>query len=338
MARKRQAPQHNGHDRSYKLLFSHPEMVADLLRGYIDQPWVEQLDFSTLSRVPDSYVSSDLREREDDIIWRVRWADDERWLYIYLLLEFQSSIDRYMALRILTYLGLLYEDLVKGGELTSTGKLPPVLPIVLYNGEHSWQATTSIDDLIDRVPGGLDQYRPSLQYLLLDENAYADAPIPQVRNLVAALFGLENSRTPEDMQQLLSRLIDWLTLPEQMSLRRNFIVWIKRVLLPSRMDGINFEQLNELQEISTMLSEQSKSWTRNWKEQGLQQGLERGLEQGLEQGRKEGEQSVLQRLLTRRFGPLDAVTQQRLQEASSADLERWADNILDARTLDEVFT
>lgn len=91
-----------------------------------------------------------------------------------------------------------------------------------------------------------------------------------------------------------------------------------------------------------MLSEQSKSWTRNWKEQGLQQGLQEGREEGLQQGRqegrKEGEQSFLQRLLIRRFGPLDAATQQRLQQASSAELERWADNILDARTLDEVFT
>lgn len=95
-----------------------------------------------------------------------------------------------------------------------------------------------------------------------------------------------------------------------------------------------------------MLSEQSKSWTRNWKEQGLQQGLQEGREEGLQQGRqeglqegrKEGEQSFLQRLLIRRFGPLDAATQQRLQQASSAELEQWVDNILDARTLDEVFT
>ena len=43
------------------------------------------------------------------------------------------------------------------------------------------------------------------------------------------------------------------------------------------------------------------------------------------------------RLLTRRFGPLDAATERCLQEASSAELERWADNILDAASLDEVF-
>lgn len=57
----------------------------------------------------------------------------------------------------------------------------------------------------------------------------------------------------------------------------------------------------------------------------------------LNEGRQEGELNVLLRLLTRRFGPLDAATEQRLQRASSDELERWADNILDAQTLDEVF-
>ena len=87
------------HAPAYKQLFSHPEMVADLVRGFVNEPWVAQVDFSTLERVSDSFVSDDLREREDDIIWRVRWG--ERWLYLYLLIEFQSSVDRFMAVRLL---------------------------------------------------------------------------------------------------------------------------------------------------------------------------------------------------------------------------------------------
>ncbi|MBE7376790.1 Rpn family recombination-promoting nuclease/putative transposase, partial [Pseudomonas lopnurensis] len=82
---------HNRHDHSYKLLFSHPEMVADLLRGYVQQSWVEHLDFASLERADGHYVTEDLRGREDDLVWRVKWADSDRWLYIYLLLEFQST-------------------------------------------------------------------------------------------------------------------------------------------------------------------------------------------------------------------------------------------------------
>ncbi|HMQ14217.1 MAG TPA: Rpn family recombination-promoting nuclease/putative transposase, partial [Candidatus Competibacter phosphatis] len=99
------------HDASYKLLFSHAKMVEDLLRGFVPQSWVQALDFSTLEKVNASYVTDDLRDRHDDVVWRVRFQ--EHWLYVYLLLEFQSTVDRFMAVRILSYTGLLYQDLIR---------------------------------------------------------------------------------------------------------------------------------------------------------------------------------------------------------------------------------
>ena len=146
----------NNHDHSYKNLFSYPRMVEDLLRGFVQEEWVQHLDFSTLERVGSSYVTEDLREREDDTIWRLRWG--EEWLYIYLLLEFQSTIDRFMAVRVMVYLGLLYQDLIKTKQLTQTGRLPPVLPVVLYNGKPRWTAAEEIAELIEAVPGGLEHY------------------------------------------------------------------------------------------------------------------------------------------------------------------------------------
>jgi hypothetical protein len=74
-------------DGSYKHLFSHPEMVEGLLRDFVQEDWLALIDFSTLEKRGGSYVTDDLRDREDDIIWRVRVAGD--WLYVYLLIEFQ---------------------------------------------------------------------------------------------------------------------------------------------------------------------------------------------------------------------------------------------------------
>jgi len=68
-------------------------------------------------------------------------------LCAYLLLEFQSSVDRLMAVRLLTYVGLLYQDLAAAGEIPHGGKLPPVLPIVLYNGQAPWTAATALAGL-----------------------------------------------------------------------------------------------------------------------------------------------------------------------------------------------
>ncbi len=79
------------HDSGYKQLFAFPAMVKDLLQGFVKEDWVEDLDFDTLERKNGSYVSDDLRTREDDIIWRVKWRGSDRCLYVYLLLEFQTE-------------------------------------------------------------------------------------------------------------------------------------------------------------------------------------------------------------------------------------------------------
>ena len=76
------------HDSGYKQLFAFPARVEDLPRGFVRETWVDDLDFSTLERKNGSYVSDDLREREDDIIWRVKWKGAEQWMYIYVLIEF----------------------------------------------------------------------------------------------------------------------------------------------------------------------------------------------------------------------------------------------------------
>ena len=69
----------------------------------------------------------------------------------------------------------------------------------------------------------------------------------------------------------------------------------------------------------------------------IQRRVAEGIEQGIEQGRTEGERAVLARQLRRRFGPLPPEAAERLRQGSGAELEAWADNVLDAETLDAVF-
>jgi hypothetical protein len=62
------------------------------------------------------------------------------------------------------------------------------------------------------------------------------------------------------------------------------------------------------------------------------------MERGIEKGLRDGEVGLLQRLLARKFGPLSEALQQRIQTATPNQLETWSLNILNARTLDDVFT
>ena len=68
-----------------------------------------------------------------------------------------------------------------------------------------------------------------------------------------------------------------------------------------------------------------------------EEGIERGIERGMQRGVLRGERAVLERQIQRRFGPLPAAVAERLGRASADDLAAWADNVLDADTLDGVF-
>ena len=67
------------------------------------------------------------------------------------------------------------------------------------------------------------------------------------------------------------------------------------------------------------------------------EGRAEGIERGLERGRAEGERAVLARLLRRRFGRLPPEAAERLRRAPGPELRTWADNVLDAESLDDVF-
>lgn len=72
-------------------------------------------------------------------------------------------------------------------------------------------------------------------------------------------------------------------------------------------------------------------------QQGIEQGMQQGIQQGMRRGRVEGERALLERQLRRRFGRLAPEVAARLGQASADDLESWADKVLDAPTLDDVF-
>jgi hypothetical protein len=171
-------------------------MVESLIRGFVSEDWVREIDFSTLEKMPQSYVTDDLRDRHDDIIWRVKWKGT--WCYLYLLIEFQSDVDVWMAVRIMVYEGLLYQDLIKTGQVAAGQLLPPVFPLVLYNGEGRWTARQDVADLIAPMPGGLHSYRPSLRYFLVDEGGVPGEQLHKTEGLCSILIRLERARNLAD--------------------------------------------------------------------------------------------------------------------------------------------
>lgn len=125
------------HDTGYKFLFSHADLVQELLEVFAPPGVSELLDYSTLRRETGGFITPAMKKREDDIVWSIELSGQR--IYLYLLLEFQSSIDRGMPVRMMQYVAALYDHLVRSKAIKLKDGLPPVLPIVLYYGDRRWK-------------------------------------------------------------------------------------------------------------------------------------------------------------------------------------------------------
>ncbi len=145
MPGKQQRPENPRHDASYKNFFAHPRTVADTLRAAAGDI-ARHLDFATLERLPASFVTEHLGQRHTDMLWRIGTTAGG-WVYILILLEFQSTVDRRMALRMMDYTATIWKRLGKE-DLGPGGEYPFMLPIVIYNGERRWTAARDVADLL----------------------------------------------------------------------------------------------------------------------------------------------------------------------------------------------
>ncbi len=319
--RKSEAP---GHDAGYKRLFSQPILVEELLRGFLHEDWIGRLDFSTLERLGNSFVSDDLRERRSDLVWRLRLRGETAgWVYVYLLLEFQSTSDPFMAVRLLTYVGLLLEDIVRGGKLKPGDRLPAVLPLVLHNGKDRWRAPLRLESLFAPIPKELKRYLPRLTYCLIDERRL-DLNRPELeRNPAAALFRIEANEAPEALPGLSQSLDN--VLPSDPELRRTVSTWFAAVVRRTFPDAIIPEGIN-LKEVP-MLEETLIKWR--------DQIVRETRREALREGRLEARREVLREQMTLRFGPLSEEVRCHLDQLTSLkELGKLTRRVLTAKSIE----
>jgi hypothetical protein len=229
--------------------------MQDLFRGFIHQNWTTKIDYSTLELKNATFVTDDLGARISDLVWKVRVGDES--VYVYLLMEFQSESDPWMALRVMTYTGLLYQRLIKTERTPplTPGKLPSIYPIVIYNGRRPWNARLNIEDLIEPADPGLQALHPRAGYVLLDLLRLTEGGLPD-GNTVTDMIRLESRPDEDTLLKVLGGLVTRLQGPEHAPLRRALTAWIKRAILGRVVPDMDFPYVNELKELEAMLTQE----------------------------------------------------------------------------------
>ena len=309
-----------GSDPIYKRLYAFARMVEDLLRSLFSDAELGA-DYDTLEKLPTEYVGDALQQRRGDTAWRLRArAAGGGWLHVLVMLEFQSSADSAMALRVLEYTALLYGELLRGGVVP--GELPPVLPVVLYNGDPPWRPATEMRELIAAPPPVLAPYQPSQRHVVLDQRR-ARAEDFKLRGLTWEVAQLEQSRAAEGLPRAARRLAALLGGAGQGELRRTFAHWLW-ALDRGLDDGDPARQPPEdldLEDMAVSLEDRVREWRKPYIQQGREEGIKMGREQGISLGREQGmehERQLLRHLAAARF---DSATADRLATAIGGEAD-----------------
>ena len=288
-------------------------MLADFMAFYFPDAW-QAIDWQQPYRFLDQELQKILPESDtgrrvvDKLVEVALVQGGEQWIHLHI--EIQTSREADFAERMMIYHYRIFDRF----------RRPVASLAVLADNQPGWrpgryrQSMLGCQWILDFPNAKLLDYRRQEKYLAGSDNPFGLVTLAHLRTqgtrnqsarryrakyrLIRLLYGKGWAKSR--IIQLL-RIIDWLmALPPHLeqSLRH-------------RLTAIEGEK--HMQYVT--------SFERLAKEEGVQQGRS----------------GLLIHLLTHRFGPLPDDMHQRLEQASTEEIDVWADRVLEADSLDQVF-
>lgn len=314
-----------------------PEHAAGELACVLAPEVAAQLDLSTLRRVPGSFATPGQADRYADVLLSARLREGEGEALVYVLLEHQSTADRWMVLRALRYVVRIWERWLQ--EHPAARRLPPVLPVVVSHDPAGWRVPASLEQAFGLSAGTLEAMRPHLpmfEMVVDDLAAVSDAELRRRAMSAMGRLALGLLKHARRFDVFLADLGRWAEAMREVMEAPGGLSALSVVLTYMHLvnDQVPREQVAE--RLDAVLGRGAKEAYVTEGELLIQEGLEKGLQQGRQEGVLQGQRAVLRHLLERRFGELPERALARLEAAGAEELDQWADRVLTAATLDEV--
>lgn len=315
------------HDLLFKIAFERPENAASALRAVLPDAFVRRADWSTLTVERGHFTSDAQGELRTDLLFSLRVG--RRKILFYVLKEHQSTPVRMMPLRVLGYMVAIWSHYLQQNPRARF--LPPIIPVVVYHGDRPWLEPRTMGELFDlggepALASFLRGYLPQFRLVLDDLTRVAEAEIWR-RSLtdMAALTLLllktarHSTTVAADLRRWAKKLARVARAPDGLAAATALLEYAIQVgqMEPGDVRELSQSLGPELQEVVMTAAQKLK-------------------EEGRVEGRAEGRAEVLLRQLRRKFTALPPDVEQRVRSASPEELDRFADQILDATSLEEV--
>ena len=310
-------PPANPHDSLFRALLADPEHADAFLRGLLSNDITGLFDNTPPVLQDGSFIDEALANSQCDLLYEVRLKSG-RPAFVYVLMEHKSQPDPGVPLQLASYTIRIWRRWVK----ENPGKaraLPPIVPLVVYQGAAAWTAPSSLAAAIDDGGASGLAFPAGFGYILRKLDDVPPAEFERHVKLRAGVVALQG-RAMESMAELLR------ALPANSELRSQVLSYILRT----------YKDVGLAEFLAAVRAADPEGDAEVEVGTIAQELIERGKAEGLAVGEARGEAKSLLRLLERRFEPLPEWVRERVSAASLEQLDAWLDGVLDARSPDDL--
>jgi predicted transposase/invertase (TIGR01784 family) len=228
---------HQDHDKGYKELLSHKKTFVELLRSFVKEQWVNDVDEENLELINKSYITPEYLEKEADVIYKVRLKEKD--IIFYCLLELQSKVDYRMPLRLLEYMKCLWNDIITNidnNEMKRKSfRLPAIVPLVLYNGKDNWTAARNFKEILEGYEN-FENHVLDFNYILFDVNRYSEEELLKASKMISTVFLLDQKMKPTELLERLRNSLGVISkiTPEQFTVFKRWLKYIVVARMPDK--------------------------------------------------------------------------------------------------------
>ncbi|KXB09287.1 hypothetical protein AKJ60_00525 [candidate division MSBL1 archaeon SCGC-AAA385M11] len=202
-------------------------------------------------------------------------------------------------------MALQWKEMYDQGQIAG-GKLPPIIPIVIYQGRGSWKARASFQDLVEMPSESFRAFVPDFSFAFFNVGELDERRVQQnvaLKFYVAIIKALDKPELKELLPQLTRGLYESLGYRIATEYLEIFFRYLTR--------STEILDKDDYEKALAMLPEGGRDIMNTLAEQWMKEGYERAEQEFMQakdkwvsEGEQRGEQNMLIETLQEKFGPV----------------------------------
>ena len=324
--------ENNPHDSLIRHMFSHREVAAAALRTLLPADLTTGLRLEDAQLLEGTFVDEQLQDRQTDVLLEVPGESASVWVYV--LLEHQSSVDRDMPWRLHRYITRIWSRWKADND--AVGRLPEVIPMVLYHGARRWTGPESLAAMMRSEDERQPMASPlvGLRYVLIDLHAMSeDEVVSQTAKAPPSLaLTLLHLKALAYTRDLIADLRRWAPLFAALMHRADGLAHANAFFSYTLILHNDWPPEQLAQTLQAVVSEVTEEDVMPHPNPHVEALLERGREVGANAARI----GAVMKLLRAKFPNEAEAARPRVEAATPDQIERVFEQIFTAATIDEL--